>query len=65
MKSLKHELKYKIKITHSSNLKDVWRIVQDAWYTIPVEKCKILINSIQELISVVFKSKGLQINANK
>uniref|UniRef100_A0A0K8UJC9 Transposable element Tc1 transposase n=1 Tax=Bactrocera latifrons TaxID=174628 RepID=A0A0K8UJC9_BACLA len=45
-----------------TNNKDLWEVVQKAWYNIPLERCRRLVDSMKDRCVAVIKNNG---NATK
>lgn len=58
IENLWKQVKDKLKNTRPSNKGELWTAVQDAWYSIPVERCRRLIESMPNRCRSVLQQKG-------
>ena len=58
IENLWRQLKLKISGQNPKNRNELWMMLQEAWYSIPVEVCRKLVDSMPSRCTEVLKNKG-------
>lgn len=58
IENLWNELKIEVSKRHVSKKADLWRVIQEVWYSIPSDKCQQLVNSMSRRVDSVITNKG-------
>lgn len=58
IENLWHELKKQLEGKKCKNKEELWRSVQQAWYSIPIETCRNLVTSMPRRLEAVIKNSG-------
>lgn len=58
IENLWNELKIEVSKRHLSKKADLWRVIQEVWYSIPSDKCQQLVNSMSRRVDSVITNKG-------
>lgn len=58
IENLWNDVEHQIEKRKPKNLQELWQFIQDAWYSIPRQRCVALVESLPRRISAVIKNKG-------